>query len=177
MTTVKLKHLSNDDLEFSDSQMEYLLELSKKLEKIVNSEIFKTKIIQFKYKRGRRVYNKFRLNKGFSNAKIFYLLLSGKDLYSEPNNSIDIYLKPYIRKSKIHATTFSGVRSIFLNIKYLDTCIKKDSIGLANLAGTLIHEYTHIMGFRHYTNRGKKRDKPTVPWGVGNTIKKLVKNN
>jgi len=46
---------------------------------------------------------------------------------------------------------------------------------MANISGTLIHEYMHILGFVHYTNKGKKKDIPTVPWGIGKLIKKLVK--
>ncbi len=176
MTKVQLTFVSRRGKEFSEDQKEYFTKLTTMLEQIINTDRFKNDIRYFKHKIGRRWHDGFKLNKGFSPSEILNILLSGKDLYSDKDQIIDIHLNPYRkRKLKYHARTFKGRRSIGVNTTYLAYCMRKEKKGEALMAGTMIHEYMHIAGFVHYTNSGTEEDKGTVPWGIGDTVKKILK--
>ncbi len=174
MTTVELHFFENKNLLFSEPQKSFLNEISKKIQLQINSDEFRTKVLNFKYKKGRHYHQDFKLNKGKTRNQIFDIFMSGKDPYDDTDKVLNIHIKPYIKKIKVHATTYKNVRSVFLNTLYLDYCMKNTKTGNSKMAGTLIHEYIHIMGFSHYTNKAKKKDMPTVPWGIGNIIKKLI---
>ena len=178
MTTIQLQFVARKGMEFDESQRKFLEEVSKSAQAQLNSNAFERGVIFFKHKTGRRWHKGYKLNKGKTTHEIFTLLMSGKDPFDSEDKILNIHLNPYYKKSVgKHARTFSRRRSIGINVTYLNYCRDKASDGDARMSGTLLHEYIHLLGFRHFTQKGKPKDMPTVPWGIGNLMRKLVKES
>lgn len=79
------------------------------IEQVINSEVFKNKILNFSYN-GK---NEFNFNRGMKNEEIYNLLISGKEAY---NNQIDFELDFILEISNdcpsgVVGTTYGGRRT------------------------------------------------------------------
>lgn len=102
---------------------------------------------------------------GLTNMEIMHMFFSGSDLLNkESDGDIDLFLTGYYKRfSKVIGYIIRGKLWHWINTKFINLFDESD------LAGHLIHEYMHRMGFSHY---GKKST--SVPYVYGNVTKKIA---
>jgi len=182
MTRISLIfELGKHEEKFSFSQEQFLILAANSLKQTINSNEFKKSVLTYKFK-NKLGFNKyyFRMNKGFSRREILEFILSGKDKYEDSKDfTINFVLCPYVKELKYHAYTSSKIKEIYINTVYLDYCMNiEDKVrGISKIASTLIHEYTHNLGFDHKTNKPSDYNNTTVPYAIGKMTKKIIKKN
>lgn len=133
------------------------------LEKVVNSEEFKVRVINFKNTKGQRA---FASNKGLSNEAIYALFMDGRETL-QPNTpgEMNFYLKLYYKRfSKVIGWTNGNINTININWKYFKTN-KVNSVA-ANLA----HEWTHKIGFDHTS----AAEHDSAPYAIGYIVGEMA---
>ena len=110
-----------------------------------------------------------------SNQQVYDFLMGGAEEYpvqSEANQLADMRLtiyNPPRYRSQSSTLAFTSVDDPYLHIykKYYQ------SATVAELSNTLVHEWTHKMGFDHDYDETPQRPY-SVPYGVGDIIEELV---
>lgn len=130
------------------------------VEMLVNSKLFEEKVLRSKYLR----------KKNKSNQEILNLFKSGKKESSVSDNviinlKVDVYDNS---KNEIGNTDNDNV--IHTNKQYIL------ENGASCYAAHLIHEYCHVLGFRHAKWRLPFRSK-TVPYKIGDFATEILKAN
>lgn len=122
------------------------------LEQIVNDSSFENSIKKTKYTR----------KKGMSNEDIYNLIKTGQEEETVPDNVINLKLMVYNNEKNEVGHTDGG-----------DTIHTHKGYILKNLASLyaahLLHEYCHVLGFRHAYLRMPFRYM-TVPYRVGTIV-------
>ncbi|MBL4845613.1 MAG: MBL fold metallo-hydrolase [Planctomycetes bacterium] len=77
--------------------------------------------------------------------------------------------KVFKRKSKMIASSSHGSGKITFNT------IRMHEFGANTYAGTIAHELSHIAGYRHRGNRKTHRNLRSVPYRVGELVRRLAK--
>lgn len=150
---------------FSDEEKEKVEMNIDKLEKVLNSSEFKKKVQEAKFVRRRIKQYKRR----FSSEEILQLILGGKELNSEYDSMITMKLKLYdSEKNEIGHTDKDLVINTFRG--YLANNPIEDYLS------HILHEYCHVMGFRHAFYRLPFRSK-SVPYALGNIVLELLQND
>lgn len=126
------------------------------LEKVVNSPKFKQAILDAFLSEAM----------GKTNRQVWKEIMSGSDkFHSEADADFDLYLTGFRRWfSRVVGYTYGNTAKIWINKKMLLTC----SAGY--IAGNLMHEYLHNLGFNHFKNKST-----SVPYVIGNIVRKLAK--
>jgi hypothetical protein len=133
---------------------------------IVNSDEFKEMIIGHLDENGNQTYTR---NEGMSNEEIYNFLMEGREVLDQDSpGEMNLYIKryrPWWPWSKVIGYTKIG-KSKFMYVnwrkyKYFDS---------VEMAGNIVHEWIHLMGFRH----DSARDHDSVPYAVGYIIGKLA---
>jgi hypothetical protein len=134
------------------------------LERAINSEEFKERVLNFKNFDGERA---FASNKGLSNEEIYEHLMEGREtLQPDTPGEINFYLKMYHNPfSKVIGYTTPSSNTINTNWKFF-----KD-FRAHQVASNLAHEWVHKMGFGHES--AKEHD--SVPYAVGYIIGDIAK--
>jgi hypothetical protein len=141
------------------------------LNKVMNSTELKTAILNFTYSGSQQ----FVQNNGLTNAEIYQTLMAGAELYpssSLANYAADIKVKIYYPPwySTTSAVAFTSTSDAYLNIysSYFS------SSSVAALSETLIHEWTHKLGFDHDYDSTARRPY-SVPYGIGGIVYDLAR--
>lgn len=135
------------------------------IEKIVNSQEFKEKVISYIGEDGQRRYTS---NNGLSNEEIYEKLMQAIELLvpnseGEMNFDLTYYNRFW---SKVIAYTNPGKNNwININWKFYK------NFEIENMASNLVHEWIHLMGFYH----DSARDHDSVPYAVGYIVEDLAK--
>lgn len=141
------------------------------LNKVMNSTELKTAILNFTYSGSQQ----FVQNNGLTNAQVYQTIMEGAELFpsrTSANFTADIKVKIYYPPwySVTSAVAFTSTTDAYLNI--YDSYFSSSSI--AALSETLIHEWTHKLGFDHDYDSTARRPY-SVPYGVGGIIYDLAK--
>lgn len=132
------------------------------LEKVVNSEDFKNRVINFKNTKGER---KFASNLGLSNEQIYARFMEGREtLQPQTAGEMNFFLKLYHRPwSKVIGWTNGDINTIHINWRFFKNFNSWD------VAGNLAHEWTHKLGFGHTS--AKEHD--SAPYAIGYIVRDL----
>jgi hypothetical protein len=141
------------------------------LNQVLNGPEFRERVLAFSYQEK----NQFVQNNGLTNQQIYDLLMSGAEQYpvqAAANQMADmqltIYVQPWYRRYS-RAVAYTNQNDPLLHIR----SSYYDQASVADLAETLVHEWTHKMGFDHEFNATAQRPY-SVPYGIGGIINELV---
>lgn len=133
------------------------------LEKVVNSEEFKERVINFKNSKGERA---FASNNGLSNEQIYEIFMDGRETLQqntpgEMNFFLNMYNRPW---SKVIGYTSGDTNVINTNWKYYKNFTPD------NVASNLAHEWTHKIGFDHKS----AAEHDSAPYAIGYIVGKMA---
>lgn len=130
--------------------------------KVIAMQAFKDAVLTHKYN-GSIGYS----STSRSPAYIYQNILDGDEkLTPEKNNALDIEVQFYYENSTIIGYTYGNIKRIYVNTKYFDT-FKPSSV-----AGNLMHEWCHKLGYDHDVSRTTRRPY-SVPYALGNMMSTL----
>jgi hypothetical protein len=111
---------------------------------------------------------KFTENKGLTNKQIYDMILSGADKFNEETDGdLDLFLTGYYKYfTSVIGYTFGYTAKTWINKKFLRIMRKW------SLAGHIVHEYAHNLGFKH-----KKVKRTSVPYQIGKIVARLAKQH
>lgn len=143
------------------------------IEQIVNTDEFKTKVLEFSWKdpKSGKTQNQFHMNDGLSNAQVLDKILKGAELAynTQENNTMDLNLRMYWAPfSKVIGYTTPDSDTVNNNRKYFKR------MNIAELAGHYFHEWLHKVGFDHEFNYTAQRPY-SVPYAVGTIIEEIAR--
>lgn len=152
-------------INFEPHQEKKVLKAVRILKKIITSDEFKERIINFNYN-GKR---NFIDNKGISNQEVYQKILEGAEQIgnTSPNNLMDVELELYHQSTTTIGYTYPDTSRIWINKKYFTR------YSPAKVADNLMHEWMHKLGFTHETKWSKDRDN-SVPYAVGYLVEELA---
>jgi len=148
-------------LRFRNFQSEHLRqkfkEATKLLMYVLNNQVFQTAFLDDGFKLEEHDHG------DDANKVILGKILSGKSIYEDDEDKeIDIDVTLYSRWwSKVIGYTKAGTPRTWINRKYLNR------MELPELAGHILHEYCHNLGYKHSAVGGN-----SVPYAVGRLLSK-----
>jgi hypothetical protein len=135
------------------------------LRQVISSEDFRDQVLNHRYLWRRT----FVANKGLSNHQIYELILKGAEtIYPYANNTMDLEVQMFTDLgSNVLGYTKPKTRRVWLNSKYFFIN------GPAKLAGILVHEWLHKLGFDHDYEFTLIR-RFSVPYAIGYIVRDLA---
>ena len=146
------------------SQKEKLLHSFELIEKVINSEEFKLKVIGYVARDGKK---RFTSNQNLTNEQVYLKLMQGSEvLLPETVNEMNFNLTKYFRRfSKVIGYTKIGKsQTIKVNWRFYR------SFDVHQMAANITYEWIHLMGFYH----DSASDSDSVPYAVGDIMEELV---
>lgn len=136
----------------------------KLIEQVVNSEEFKSRVLNFKNSRGVRA---FASNNGMSNEEIYETFMAGREtLLQDTPGEMNFYLKIYNAWwSRVIGYTSEQTNTISMNWKY------HKNYTAANMSGNLVHEWVHKLGFDH----SSAGEHDSAPYAIGYIVEEMAK--
>ena len=156
-----------DTKNFSNKDQKKLDTVIATVESVLSSEAFHQRVLNYTYQ-GKK---QFAWNDGKTNEEIYRELMQGNESSTPGANgvvdlSVDLWTPWYIF-SKALAYTTPSTKWIHLKKSYYR------SGSISALADTMVHEWTHKLGFNHPYNATAERPY-TVPYGVGGIVDDLA---
>jgi hypothetical protein len=135
--------------------------------KIYNSDEFKLRVVNFKWKG----QNQFADSAGLTNEQVYNKILSGSEIANAGNDfDADINLKAYSKGWPLgSAIGFTDPDDNLIYTKW--HFIKKSTV--KELAAHYAHEYCHCLGFEHDFEDTDQRPF-SVPYAIGDIIEELL---
>lgn len=148
---------------FTPAQQDKIDEAAEVIKTVVASKEFRAAILNHTYN-GQKTFVE---NGGLTNAEIYHRLLQGAEKLSPAkNNTLDAELELYFEETGTVGYTTPATTRIFMNTKFFN------SYTPAQVAGNLMHEWMHKIGFGHTTKNTPERPY-TVPYAVGYLMTRL----
>lgn len=148
----------------TDAQNAKIDAAKKLIKKVVSSEEFKDRVLNFTYN-GKK---QFVDNNGMTNAEIYQAILDGAEtLYPAKNNKMDLEIELYYQATSTIGYTYPNVTKIWMNTKYFNNYTPVE------VSDNLTHEWLHKLGFDHATSYSTSRDY-SVPYGIGYLVEELA---
>jgi hypothetical protein len=162
---VQTGHLSVKAMQIKGFEGDSLLKLKKAfevLEKVVNSEEFKNRVINFKNNQNER---SFASNNGLSNEQIYEIFMDGREtLQQNTPGEMNFFLSLYHRRfSKVIGWTDGSINTINVNWKFFKDFLPNE------VAGNLAHEWTHKIGFDHIS----AAEHDSAPYAIGYIVREM----
>jgi hypothetical protein len=133
------------------------------LEKVVNSQAFKEKVIGYINGRGKR---EFQSNKKLTNEQIYLKLMEGRELLGPETPGVaNLYIWKYYKRGRVIGYTSPGA-SKWINVNWNYYAGFKEP----SMAGNIFHEWIHLMGFYH----SSASDYDSVPYAIGRIVVNLA---
>lgn len=153
-------------IKMSPLKQEKIFSAVELLRRVFSSDEFRDRILKHEFN-GKR---SFHLNKGLTNREIYRRILEGMETLSqEENNAMDVEIELYSDfDSPVLGYTYPRSKRIWMNLKYFN----KHSP--AEVAGHLVHEWLHKLGFDHERERHPDR-KYSVPYAVGYIVRDIAR--
>jgi len=152
---------------FSTSDEEKVLTAVELMKRVIASEEFKNAVINHTYN-GQKT---FVDNDGYSNSEIYQIILEGAEIIGNrtKNNTLDVELELYYALTNTVGYTYSNTTRIWMNTKYFNT------FSPSSVAGNLMHEWLHKLGFGHASTWSESRDY-SVPYAIGRIMSSMAAN-
>lgn len=169
MGTGGIKVAINKATNFNSEQAAHLEASRALLERIVNSEEFKQKVIHFSYN-GQETYVQ---NNGLTNLQIYNKILqAAEELPSQTpvNNAIDLQVQLYTSGwtgRNVIGYTNPSTSTIYMNTYFYNYATA------AETASNMMHEWLHKLGFDHDYNSTTRRPY-SVPYAIGYIVEKMA---
>ena len=159
---LQVKAMSIDG--FSADGLKKLQRSFELLELVMNSEVFREQVINFRNVKGERAFSS---NKGLSNEEIYdHLMEARENLLPDTPFEMNYYLKLYNRPwSKVIGYTNPDSNVININWKYFK------NFEPHQVAANLAHEWVHKMGFDHKS----AAELDSAPYAIGDLVEVLAK--
>lgn len=150
---------------FSASDRKKVEGAIKVIKQIISTDEFRNLVFNYTFKNKKQ----FNENSGYSNEEIYQLILLGSEITGNrlANNTMDVELELYEDNSKTIGYTYPHTTKIWMNRKYFNRYTQ------AQVAGNLMHEWLHKLGFDHSVKWNKDREH-TVPYAIGYLIEDLA---
>ncbi len=163
-----LRVVINSAKNFNDTQAAHLEASRDLLERIVNSEEFKQRVLHFTYQ-GQET---FVQNNGLSNLQVYNKILEAAEQLPTPTEanhvidlSVQLYTSSYFGRNVVGYTDPS-VPTIFMNTYFYNSATP------GNSAGNMMHEWMHKIGFDHDYNSTARRPY-SVPYAIGDIVDQM----
>lgn len=150
---------------FSHDEKKKVAKAVEMIKHIINTDEFHQLVINHQFNNEQ----KFNENNGYSNEEIYQHILLGVEMVGNrlTNNAMDVELELYEDSSKTIGYTFPHTARIWMNRKYFN------QYSHAQVAGNLMHEWMHKLGFTHEFKWNKHREH-SVPYAIGYLIEDLA---
>ena len=165
-----VKVVINSAKNFNATQAAHLEESRALLERIVNSEEFKQKVIHFTYQ-GQETYVQ---NNGLTNLQVYNKIMAGAEEFPQQtaaNNVIDLSVQLYTSGwtgRNVIGYTNPSTPTIYMNTYFYNYATPIET------ASNMIHEWTHKLGFDH-DYKATARRPYSVPYAVGYIVENMGK--
>lgn len=150
---------------FNRTQEEKVLKAAELIKKVVASEEFKQRVLDYKFKGKRRFHDT-----SLSNEQIYRKILEGSEKMTGlgKNNTMDLELELYTDKeSNTIGYTYPNIVRVYVNRKYFN------KFQPHQVADNMMHEWLHKIGFDHEVKVTKNR-RHSVPYAIGYIVKALA---
>lgn len=136
-----------------------------RMRKVIASEEFRTRILNHTYN-GKKT---FVDNGGLTNLQIYDKLVAGAEkLYPVVNNAMDMDVQLYTNWfTSTVGYTYPNIDKIYMNTKFFNNYTS------SQVAGNMMHEWLHKVGFSHSSNYTSYR-KYSVPYAIGYLMAELA---
>lgn len=152
---------------FSRSQDEKVQRAAQLIRRIVASEEFKQKVLNYTFQ-GKKQFND---NAGLSNRQIYQKILEGSEKMTGlgKNSTMDLELELYTdHESNTIGYTYPNIVRVFMNRKYFNKFRPYE------VADNMMHEWLHKIGFDHEVKVTPER-RHSVPYAIGYIVKAMAK--
>ncbi len=151
---------------FDEEQTEKMQDALERLNYAVNSLDFETMVKAHTYNEEETYVD----NLGLTNSEIFEVIMeAAEELQPEVDHEIDLVVNLYYSNNSTVGYTYVNVNEIWINQKFFDLNSQ------AQIAGNILHEWTHKLGFEHDYYSTTSRNY-SVPYGVGTIIEEIISN-
>lgn len=150
---------------FSEKDIKKVNEAVSIIKRIINSDEFHDLVLGYTFN-GQK---KFNDNNNYSNEEVYQLILLGAEIIGNrlANNTMDVELELYEDPTKTIGYTYPHTTRIWMNRKYFNHYTP------TQVAGNLMHEWMHKLGFTHSLKWNKDREH-SVPYAIGYLIEDLA---
>ena len=166
MFNIKLQSLTG----FNQSQEQFVNNAMIKVTSVMNSDIFKQRILGFTCSLGQRFEN----NMGLNNQQVYEKLIAGIETYKPDQDfTADLFLvlkqknKPLFSRNPAIGFGIPGGKEITTYSWWFNRASEAD------YAGHIAHEWSHKVGFEHSFDPTPTRPF-SVPYAFGDMIAKLT---
>ena len=153
----------------SDREFIRVREAAARVEEVFNDPEFAERILAF----GRETGVEFQENLGLNNVEILEQIRSGIELCGDgERHQVDFSIQGYLSLnpwSRVPGLVKSDDCRVWLNRKYL----RDPQWRVADIAGTLAHEWMHLLGFTHSFRDSSLRSL-SVPYAIGDLVTQRV---
>jgi hypothetical protein len=140
---------------FSEKERQKFSLALKKAEEVMNSQEFKELVLLYPFDQAN----------GYTNQEIYDMIMSGADKFNTMSDGdIDVQITLYYSWKRTIGYTYPSTWATWVNRRFFS---KFDS---GEIAGNVVHEYMHNMGFGHRT----AKDHDSVPYAVGYLVRDLI---
>ena len=147
----------------SSTQLAKIPAAEEHIKRVVATQAFKDAVINHTY----GGVKKFVDNGGYSNTQIYNMILDGaEELTPTKNNTMDLEVELYYENTSTVGYTYPNTRRIWVNTKFFNYYSPEE------VAGNLMHEWLHKVGFEHAYNYSTSRDY-SVPYAIGYMMEEL----
>ncbi len=147
---------------FDAKSMEKVEQAFDVMEKVVNTEEFKSRVLNFVNTQGK---TEFASNKGLTNEQVYARFMDGReDLQQDTPGEMNFFLKLYHKRySKVIGWTNADINTININWKFFKGFKPSD------VAGNFAHEWTHKIGFGHKS----AAEHDSAPYAIGYIVREM----
>jgi hypothetical protein len=150
-------------VEATAPQIVRITRLKDVVEKIINSDKFKVRVLGA-YHKGRNGYFDSKL----TTSEVYETLRKGNELGSGDDYEWDMEVGVQRARCSTLGWTYPSIKMFYFNSCNFDS---RDDSGIA---GTMCHEFTHKLGFSHSVKWTKDREY-SVPYAIGTICAELYK--
>ena len=149
---------------FDSEQSDKMQDALARLKLAVNSLKFEELVISHTYQDELTYVD----NNGLYNEEIYEKIMLGAEvLQPDEDNEIDLIVNLYYSNNSTVGYTYENSKEIWINQKFFDLNSQ------AEIAGNILHEWTHKLGFKHDFYSTSSRNY-SVPYAVGEMIEQII---
>lgn len=151
---------------FNASQEEKIYQTVELIKRVVASDEFKNRILNYTYKGKKTFFD----NGGLTNAQVYKKILQGSErmLSHGNNNRMDLELELYTDNNAVTiGYTMPSIVKVFMNTKYFN------KFKPYQVADNMFHEWLHKLGFTHSVEVTAARAH-SIPYAVGYIVKSIA---